>query len=98
MGSPAMGFLAPLYGLNQLPKILPSRGPDPHLVASERGRGDVEHGIAAPLAEERDPRWIWYRVQQHDGHERAASLLLEAEPSQYDRSHSPPSPPDRRTN
>ena len=47
---------------------------------------------AAALAEERDPRWIWYRVQQHDGHERAASFLLEAEPGQYDRSHSPPSP------
>ena len=57
---------APLYGLNQLPEILSSREPDPHLVASERGRGDVEHGIAAALAEERDPRWIWYRVQQHD--------------------------------
>jgi len=40
----------------------------------------------------------WYRAQQHDGYERAAWFLLEAEPTQCDRSHSPPSRRDRRAN
>jgi len=89
---------APLDGLDQLSEILPSRELDPHLVASKRRRSEVEDGIAGALAEERDPRWIWYRAQQHDGYERAAWVLLEAESTQCDRSHSPSAPSDRRAN